>query len=386
MSGGHRTAEVRRVALIHPSRGPVTRELWSGTPAGLVGGLRELGIEAVPLGFRLPVAAHKAVALADRAGGRRADRADHSPVRMRARELSYRRQLARLGRIDAGIAVGTDCFRMDRVAWGFPVASYDDTTFATMWRHPDSDVRLRGFAERDVRQWIETQRLSSRSAQVNCASTAWAARSLVDDFGIDPRQVAVVGMGHVARPERANPRRDWRRPTFLFLGVEWQRKNGDVVLRAFEQLRQRVPEARLHLVGAHPEVHRDGVIDHGYLPRTDPRAQAELDRVFRESTALVLPSLFDPSPISYLEAASAGLPVIATSEGGAGELLGDAAITVRPRRIDEVMAAMLALCDPAEAERRGRVSSAIAATATWRDVAGRIVAALSARPHVRTTT
>ena len=367
----------RRVALIHAVRGPVTRELWSGTPHGLIGGMQELGIDVVELGYEAALPTRASVVIANRLSGRWADRADHSPVKMRARQAAHQRAAARARGVDAGIAVGTDLYGLDRVRWGFPVATYDDTTFQTMWNHGDSDVRIRGFAERDVRTWIDTQRSSMRFADVNCVSTAWAARSVAIDYEIPTNRVRVVGMGHLPRRERRPETREWGSPVFLFLGVEWQRKNGGRVLEAFREVRKRFPDAELHLVGEHPKVDEPGVIDHGYLPRSDAVAQAELDAVFRRATALVLPSLFDPSPISYLEAASAGVPVVATTEGGAGELLGEAAIPVHPRDTAQIADAMLQLCVPAEAERRGRASIAIAEASTWRNVAERVIRALS---------
>ena len=61
--------------------------------------------------------------------------------------------------------------------------------------------------------------------------------------------------------------------------------------------------------------------------------------------------------VAYLEAASAGLPVIATTEGGAGELLGDAAISVHPDDEDNLVAAMRRLCEPDTAELLGHRAS-----------------------------
>jgi glycosyltransferase involved in cell wall biosynthesis len=91
----------------------------------------------------------------------------------------------------------------------------------------------------------------------------------------------------------------------------------------------------------------------------------------------VLPSRFDPAGISWLEAASAGLPVIATTEGGAEELLGDAAICVHPDDQSGLLAAMQSLTSPTEARRRGELARQAAAGSTWSAVADRILDALN---------
>ena len=82
--------------------------------------------------------------------------------------------------------------------------------------------------------------------------------------------------------------------------------------------------------------------------------------------------------MAYLEAASAGLPVIATTEGGAPEMLGDAAITVHPDDEDGLTDAMERLTEPTTARRLGLEASRRVADSTWPAVARRIVASLGA--------
>jgi len=149
------------------------------------------------------------------------------------------------------------------------------------------------------------------------------------------------------------------------------------VLAAFRRLRVQVPGATLDLVGNHPPTHEPGVTGHGLLRQDDPTAQATLDALFARSTVFVLPSRFDPAGIAYLEAASAGLPVIATSEGGARELLADAALTVAPGDDDGLFSAMLALANPHKAESLGVLASRRVAESTWSSVAGRMLDGLS---------
>lgn len=370
---------IRRIAFLHPSRGPLTERDWSGTPHALVTAFRAQGVEVVELGYDLPGPVRAAAHLLSRASTPDATAAERSPLKVWLRERALRRGLERNAPVDAIVAVGTDCFRVGRLGAAAPVATYDDASLSRMWAHPDSDIRQAGFRDSDVARWISIQRASQRAASVACVSTRWAGRGLVDRDGMPAERIAVVGMGHRPRdlgsdggPHPAAP------PTFLFIGVDWRRKNGEAVLRAFRRVRAAYPDAVLHLVGAHARVDEDGVVDHGLLAREDPRAQAELDDALRHATAFVLPSTFEPSGIAYLEAASAGLPVIATTEGGAGEMLGEAAITVAPGDDDAILRAMLMLCRPGEAARRGALARAAARESSWDHVAERILAALAA--------
>lgn len=366
----------RRVGVMFPSRNPASPENWSGSPAGLWSGLAGLGVEVVPIGTAaLNLARVRLAAARFVSGGNMV--AQRSPARIRLRSIVLAKALARAGRLDAVVAMGTDAYDLSWVRDPHvPTATFDDATLDQQWRNADSDIRGALFPEDAVRGWCENQAASSRAADVCCVSTAWAARSFVRDYGVPVERTAVVGMGHRPRTSVVGGR-DWSAPRFLMVGVDWRRKNGEAVLRAFREVHAIHPDARLDIVGKHPALTVDGVTGHGVLRRDDLQAQKRLDGLFGQATAFVLPSRFDPSPIAYLEAASAGLPVVATTEGGAGELLGTAALSVHPDDHDGLVRAMLALSDPETARTMGAEAARRAADSSWTDVAGRVLAALS---------
>jgi glycosyltransferase involved in cell wall biosynthesis len=364
-----------RIGFLYPEPDPTAPRNWSGIPHGLAAAISALGVELVPIRYSLPPVIRHAVYALSHAGGRRRTVAHAAPVKAAARSRVLRGNLARAGRLDGLIAMGTDQYDLLKVVPpGLPVATFDDGTFALFMRHADSDLRRNDFPEAEVSTWCERQRAAARRADACCVSTSWAGNSMVADYGVPADRVHVVGMGHRSRPGGAS--RDWSRPRLLFVGVEWGRKNGDVVVRAFTRLRRELPDATLDLVGEHPPVEGPGITAHGFLALHDPAAQRRIDDLYVKSTCFVLPSRFDPSPIAYLEAASAGLPVIATTEGGAGELLGDAAISVHPDDEAGLLDAMRLLADPATARRAGDIATSRAGLMTWSGVAGRILGAL----------
>lgn len=365
-----------RLGLMYPGAEPLDPRQWSGTPAGLAAGFARIGVDVVPVGSGLPWVTRKAVALASRATGKRGAIADRQAVKQMARTWALERSLDRVGPLDAVLAMGTEMYDLAAVLPdGLFSATYDDGTLAQMWGHSNSDLRLSGFPEPDVARWIARQRHSTESADLNFVSTGWARRSFMDDYGMDPAKVVAVGMGHNPRGiDQKN--RDWTAPTYLFVGVDWRRKNGERILAAFQDVRRRHPRATLHLVGEVPPSQQDGVTVHGFLAREDPAAQALLAELYATSNCFVLPSLFDPSPIACLEAASAGLPVIATTEGGAGELLGGGAAVVSPTDVGAITEAMLRFADADEARRCGAAAATAANNSTWTRVAERITTAL----------
>ena len=165
----------------------------------------------------------------------------------------------------------------------------------------------------------------------------------------------VVGYGRnidVAAPVE----RDWHTPRYLFVGKDWDRKNGAAVVRAFRRLRRDIPEAELHLEGLHPPVDEEGVTGHGRLNFDSPEGNAQLRSLFARATCFVVPSKIEPFGIVYIEAAAAGLPSIGTSVGGTATSIGDGGITVDPRDDAALYEAMCRLADPETARSLGAVA------------------------------
>jgi glycosyltransferase involved in cell wall biosynthesis len=369
-----------RIGLLYPARDPLSPRQWSGIPHGLAEGLSKCDVEVVPIGAGLPAGVHQAVAVLSRLGGQRGAVADRTAVRQTSRNWALARSLARAGRLDGLVAMGAEMYDLAGIRPpGIPLGTFDDATLQGMWRSANSDIRQSAFPEKVVHRWFGRQASSSRAASVCCVSTQWAARSFTEDYGVEPRRIHVVGMGHRPRHHIAAVERDWSVPRYLFVGIDWQRKNGDAVVRAFSEIRKSFPDAKLDLVGRHPRLGEPGVTGHGVLPRENAQAQERLDNLFARATVFVLPSRFEPAGIAYLEAASAGLPVIATTEGGAGEMLGNAAITVPPDDHDAIVDAMRRLADPAVSRSMGAAAARRAGESTWADVALRILQALQLR-------
>jgi glycosyltransferase involved in cell wall biosynthesis len=90
-----------------------------------------------------------------------------------------------------------------------------------------------------------------------------------------------------------------------------------------------------------------------------------------------MPSLHEPAGIVYVEAASAGVPAIGGTDGGAATLIGPGGITVDPREDEQIYVAMLRLADPETARTMGELARAHSELFTWRKVAERLLRALA---------
>jgi glycosyltransferase involved in cell wall biosynthesis len=370
---------MKRIGIAFPGD-PSHKATWSGIPFGLTGGLEAAGIEVVPVPVEPPallLAAGSNAIAATYLRPQRSPRVAVQQARAAARTsagvawLNSRaapKAVRAAGRLDGIIQIGTGY----TLPAGIPVATYEDMTIPQTKTHPYVGWDLltrRSFASRMARQ-----RRAYEQARACCLTSPWAAESVLSDYGIAPQKVHVVGIGcnHTAPPIQ----RDWSEPRFLFVGLDWERKNGSGVLRAFARLREQVPSAKLDLVGGHPPLSQAGVTGHGIL-RLDIAEQHErLERLYAEATCFVMPSHSEASAIAYVEAASAGLPGIGTSAGGSGYLIGDGGVIVDPGDDEALLAAMLRLADPETAERTGAAAKERSQLFSWEAVASRLLSAL----------
>jgi glycosyltransferase involved in cell wall biosynthesis len=373
-----------RIGVAFPGD-PSQPRTWSGTPSGVMRGLAETGAEAVgirtePASRLVRATSFNAIAAAYlrpgrdvRAVVRRARRAARASTGIAAlSSWATPKALRQVGELDGIIQIGTGY----TLATGVPIVTLEDMTVAQMRRHPYEGWDLLSARAFDSR--VARQRRAYEQA-VACALTSpWAAESVIRDYGIAPDKVHVVGIGRNHTIPAAA--RDWSRPRFLFVGMDWLHKNGPAVLRAFARLREERPHACLDLVGRHPPLDAPGVSGHGVLRLDVPEQRARLQGLFARATCFVMPSHYDAVGIAYVEAASAGLPSIGTSNGGSSYVIGDGGVVIDPRDEGALLAAMLRFCDPETAARTGAAAKARSELFTWSAVARRLLHALDGAP------
>jgi len=374
---------VKRIGVAFPGD-PGQRTTWSGTPSGVMRGLAERGVEAVPIHAEpSPLvraasinAATAAYLRPDRdmvAAVRRARRAARASTALAAvTSWAAPKALRRAGPLDGIIQIGTSY----TLSTDVPIATFEDMTVAQMRRHPYLGWDL--LSERALESRVARQRRAYEQAVACCVTTPWAAQSVVRDYGIADDKVHVVGVGRNHTAPLVT--RDWSRPRFLFVGMDWEHKNGPGVMRAFARLRRELPASRLDVVGSHPPLDAPGVTGHGILRLDAPEERERLEGLFARSTCFVMPSHYDAAGIAYVEAASAGLPSIGTCNGGPDFLIGDGGVVVDPRDDEALFAALRRLADPDTAARMGAAAKKRSERFTWSAVAQRLVRALGGVP------
>ncbi len=144
----------------------------------------------------------------------------------------------------------------------------------------------------------------------------WVKQSLVEDYDYPESDVSVIPPGvdlEQYRPgSRLNPL-----PRILFVGGDFTRKGGDLLLDVFRDcLRGR---AELVLVTSAPIAAQPGVAVH----RDISANSSKMRELYAECDIFALPTRADCWPVAGIEALAAGLPVVMTKVGGIPGLVRD---------------------------------------------------------------
>jgi alpha-maltose-1-phosphate synthase len=227
-----------------------------------------------------------------------------------------------------------------------PFALYLDFTFALTHREWPARVPMSAI-ERPIWRRLESQTYDA--ARLIFCRSEHLARSLRDDYGVPDHKLRVVGAGvNVSLPDlQCLPERT--APRIVFIGSDFRRKGGDIVLRAWPRVLERVPEARLTMIGPVPEPLPAGVETN--QGRWDP--DWVLDQLTRASV-FVMPSRCETWGDVFIEAMAYGVPCIGTTNDAMPEIIadGETGFVVPPDAPDALAARMVELLERPEQARR----------------------------------
>jgi glycosyltransferase involved in cell wall biosynthesis len=168
--------------------------------------------------------------------------------------------------------------------------------------------------------------------------------TLVGAYGVEPADSFPAYMDlfpFLERPPVPLP----ERPSVLFVGVLEANKDVDGLAAAWRRVAERLPHARLHVVGtgAKSDVVQRLVTDlPGQTTWTPSLTSAEVAAALDDATALVLPSRSEGLGRVVIEALCRSRPVVGSRVGGIADLIDDGVngLLVEPGDVDALAAAL----------------------------------------------
>jgi glycosyltransferase involved in cell wall biosynthesis len=250
-----------------------------------------------------------------------------------------------------------------------PYVLHTDNTYVLSERHYPPWAPLRG-RTREGRVRLERE-VFQRAAFLFPRSD-FLRRSLVEDYGCDPARVIRVGGGaNLCAASLEGKRYDQQ--VALFVGLEFERKGGLQLLRAWERVRGELPSARLQVVG---DSNRWGPPPPGVEWIGPVNDRARLTELYRDASVFVMPSLFEPWGHVFYEAMGLGLGCIGTRTCAMPEIIeaGADGHLVDAGDVDSLAAALVrVLRDPDHAQALGQTAwHRVTERHTWDHVVGRM--------------
>lgn len=254
-----------------------------------------------------------------------------------------------------------------------PRLIYTDYTASMSARRPAAGRSP--FRGKALYRWLEMERNAFQSASHICVRSEFVKNSLVKDYSLSSERITVVGGGvNLSDLPSLSPRPANRMPTVLFIGTDFYRKGGDLVLNAFALARKSVPDAQLIFVSQGP------------IPASFPRNGVRLMQplwererflgLYSQADVLILPSRLETWGDVLLEAMAYGLPCIGVTGQPMEEIIrdGETGLLVPPEQVDALAEALIRLLKQPELSRKmGEAGhDLISREYTWNSVVDRI--------------
>jgi glycosyltransferase involved in cell wall biosynthesis len=207
--------------------------------------------------------------------------------------------------------------------------------------------------ERHKQEWLALEGALYRDALRVFVGSDFVRNALIEHYQVSPQRAVTSGFGAgLLFGDPYDKQFDGR--TILYIGKgDFEKKGGNLLMQAFEKVRQVRPQAELHIVGQDRLPEAAGVVNHGFV-----RDRNKLVELMRSAHVFALPSLVDRNPISILEAMSASTPCVASDYGAMPEMVGDSGLIAPCNDVDALADALLRILGDADYARamgeRGR--------------------------------
>ena len=205
--------------------------------------------------------------------------------------------------------------------------------------------------------------------------TRWAGQSVAEEYGVPAARILAAGAGanHLAEPK---PHAPYDSQRILFIGTEFERKGGPLILDAFRMLKQDFPEATLAIVGCAPAIEEAGVEIIGRIRKDEAGGLDRLLEEYRRASLFCIMSHFEPFGIVIIEAQHSYVPCVVPARFAFTETVVDGqtgrhVAEYDPRLLAQTWAELFA--DPDRLRVMGQAAhDHVQSTWTWEAAAARI--------------
>jgi glycosyltransferase involved in cell wall biosynthesis len=202
---------------------------------------------------------------------------------------------------------------------GIPIIYMTDATFQQLQGYYTYFSNLPNY---NSEQGIELDKTAFKKSSHCMLASEWNKLSAINNYGIEPGRISVVPCG--ANLDKIPDVSELELKAsgqcrLLFLGVEWDRKGGDLALETFRLLKLKGLDPRLHIIGCVPPHDLSSEKDITVIPfldKNEPEQFRQLEKIFLQTDLLLLPTRAECAGVVFSESSAYGIPSITTDTGG----------------------------------------------------------------------
>jgi len=202
-----------------------------------------------------------------------------------------------------------------------PIVYYSDATFDNIYGYYEW---FSNFMSVSVREGNQIENLALKRASICIFTSRWASDSAITKYKVDPYKVHLLPFGpninNIPAKSAINTHKYNDTCKLLFLGVEWERKGGQIAFDAFQELKKRGLKATLTICGCQPPdtIHDKDMVVIPFLDKNKPEDYARFEALFKSHHFLIVPTRAECFGVVFVEASANGIPSLTTETGGTG--------------------------------------------------------------------
>lgn len=210
---------------------------------------------------------------------------------------------------------------LSKIKTSTPIIYISDATFPVLLNYYPSYSNI---STKHYAQILEMEKQAYLNADKLVLASDWAA-SGAQSLGIDDEKIEVIEYGanlddkDLSNLQTSSNIKHSRKLKCIFLGVDWNRKGGEIALDTINWLNEKGIPAQLNIVGCTPPkefINNPYICNLGFLNKNNPNDYQKLVDTILNSDILLLPTTAECAGIVFAESSAYGLPIFTYDTGG----------------------------------------------------------------------
>jgi glycosyltransferase involved in cell wall biosynthesis len=182
---------------------------------------------------------------------------------------------------------------------------------------------------KSIKEEMHLEELAFKRATKLILPLRWLADSAMNHYGIPASKIEVIPYGSNLGIELTekdiealiDERISKAELSLLFVGVRWEEKGGLFAVEVIDELQNMGIDAELTIAGCDPEIDstKTYIKRAGFFDKSERTQQEAFINLYKDAHFFIMPTKAECVGMSFIEAASVGLPAIGTKVGGVPE-------------------------------------------------------------------